>query len=76
MVFSDVHVQRMDIAACGKRACSLSTMANASLPAEAMLNVSAGDYPGVGWLINAAAAGVMTLMLWLLPAGGRAHGPR
>lgn len=36
---------------------------------QPMLNASAGHFPGVGWLVGAASALVMALMLGLLPAG-------
>lgn len=36
---------------------------------QPMLNASAGHFPGVGWLVGVSAALVMTLALWLLPAG-------
>ncbi len=35
----------------------------------AMLRASAGHFPGVGWVVGAAAAGVLALGLRLLPAG-------
>ncbi len=35
----------------------------------AMLNASAGHFPGVGWVVGAAGAGVLALALALLPAG-------